>query len=315
MKVLLTGAFGRLGEKVAEQLLARGHTVRCVDLDTPASRRVASAFDGRCEIRFGDLTAVEDFRDLLDGVEGVIHLAALLPPATETQVALAQRLNVEVTHRLIEAIASRNTPPHLIYPSSVSVFARTQDRPRPRRADDPVQATDNYTRHKLEIEELLKTRTFAWNILRVGVAVDSRTLSADRQTFRKLLNTAADGPVEWVHPKDVALAMCRCLEVPESRQRTLLIGGGPACQVTQARFLGVAFRALGLHYPEQVHGQDYFYMHWMDTRETEALLQYQRHDFSDYEKEMRARLRPYRRLLRPLRGIINPLLEPLLRRV
>lgn len=137
----------------------------------------------------------------------------------------------------------------------------------------------------------------------------------DRDTFRKLLNTAADGPVEWVHPRDVALAMCRCLEVPESRGQTLLIGGGPNCQVSQAKFMGTALRALGLHYPEEVHGDAYFYMHWMDCSEAQALLQYQRHDFADYEAEMAQRLRLARLLLMPIRWLANPLLAYAFRRI
>lgn len=315
MKVLLTGAFGRLGSEVARQLLDGGHSLRCADLDTPASRHIARAFDDVADIRFCDLTATQEFDDLLDGIDGVIHLAALLPPASETRADLARRLNVEVPQRLIQAIARSERPAHLVYPSSVSVFARTSDRPRPRRVDDPVQATDNYTRHKLEVEDMLGQQSFPWTILRVGVSVDSRTLSADRDTFRKLLNTQAQGPVEWVHPKDVALAMCRCLEVPESRGKTLLIGGGETCQVTQAEFMAASFEAMGLRYPEHVHGDDYFYMHWMDTSEAQSLLQFQRHDFSDYQAEMQQRLRRYRALIRPLRFALNPVLASLLRRI
>lgn len=315
MNVLLTGAFGRLGVEVAECILADGHALRCLDLDTPASRRAARPFEDRCDIHFRDLTTVHNFTPLLEGMDGVIHLAAMLPPASETHGDLARCLNVEVSRRLIDAMAASRNPAHLIFPSSVSVFARTPDHPRARRVDDPVQATDNYTSHKLEVEALLHEQTFPWSILRVGVSVDSRTLSADRATFRKLLSTAADGPVEWVHPKDVALAMSRCLEVPESRRKTLLIGGGANCQVTQAKFMGVAFEALGLRYPEQVHGDDYFYMHWMDTTEAQTLLQFQRHDFYDYQTEIQQRLRHVRTLLRPLRPVINSLLEPTLRHV
>ena len=315
MKILLTGAFGRLGAELAELILQRGHELRALDLDTPASRKLAAAFANRCEIEFCDLLAVDDFDRLLDGVDGVIHLAAMLPPDTEAKPDLARRLNVDVTKRLIAAIANCDQPPHLVYPSSVSVFARTQDRPRPRGLKDSVEATDHYTRHKLEIEELLQAQSFPWTILRVGVAVDSRTLSSDRETFRHLLETSADSPVEWVHPKDVALAMCRCLEVPEARNKTLLIGGGANCQITQAQFMGTAFRAMGLRYPEQVHGDRYFYTHWMDTDEAQSLLQFQRHDFADYESEMGQRLRTARTLLRPLRALVNPLLGPLLSRV
>lgn len=315
MKIVLTGAFGRLGALVAEQALALGHELRCVDMETPATRKLARQFEAHCDIRFADLAATEDFSDLIGDARGVIHLAAMLPPATELHPALAERVNVGATTRLIEAIAAAEAPPHLIYPSSVSVFARTEDRMRPRHTDDPVQGTDNYTRHKLAVERLLQRQHFPWTILRVGASVDARTLSADRGTFRQLLGAPADTPVEWVHPQDVALAMCRCLEVPEARGRILLIGGGPKCQVTQAQFLGTIVRALGLRYPAAVHGDGYFYTHWMDTAASQALLQFQQHDLSDYEQEVAHRLRFARAALWPLRPLINPLLAPLFRRI
>ncbi|WP_223263469.1 NAD-dependent epimerase/dehydratase family protein [Rhodococcus sp. MTM3W5.2] len=50
MNLLLTGAFGNIGSHVLAELLARGHRVRCLALDTPEDRRRARGFAGwtRC---------------------------------------------------------------------------------------------------------------------------------------------------------------------------------------------------------------------------------------------------------------------------
>ena len=61
MKVLLTGPFGKIGYRVLEALLAKGHTVTCFDLDSPANRKTARDFSGpalagQVRVIWGDIT-------------------------------------------------------------------------------------------------------------------------------------------------------------------------------------------------------------------------------------------------------------------
>ena len=98
-------------------------------------------------------------------------------------------------------------------------------------------------------------------------------------------------------------------------RRTLLIGGGPRCQVTQSVFLGTALEAAGLRWSASHHGNDEYYTDWLDTDESQRLLDYQRHGFDDYRREMAQRLRWVRRLLWPLRPFLNPLLASFVRRL
>ena len=143
----------------------------------------------------------------------------------------------------------------------------------------------------------------------------SKGFSTDRNTFRQLLAVRPDNPFEYIHPKDVALAMCRAASSLEARNRILLLGGGPSCRINQRQFLGTAFDALGIPLPAACHGSDGYYTHWMDTTESQALLRFQQHDFADYQKEMRDRLRTLRIGLWPLRGLLRPLLPMVLRRL
>ena len=192
-----------------------------------------------------------------------------------------------------------------VFPSSVTVFGLPSLNEAPRTALDSVEPTDHYTHHKLMCEEMLKESQLEWCVLRVGVSVDSRTLRTDWATFKKLLQVRADNPLEYVHPKDVAFAMCQALTAPEAPKKVLLIGGGRDCQVTQKQFLGVAMNACGLTLDVDVFGQDAFYTHWMKTEESQRILQYQTHYFSDYISEMQVALKRVRILLTPFRPIVN----------
>ncbi len=74
MKVLVTGGAGFLGQHVVEALLDRGDDVRVVDRQSPATellaKRGVTVFDG-------DIRRQEDLVAPMQGVEGVLHLAAM----------------------------------------------------------------------------------------------------------------------------------------------------------------------------------------------------------------------------------------------
>ena len=316
MKVLLTGAFGNLGLMVIRELRRRGIAVRCTDLPSARNRRAARAHEGTVEIAWGDIRDAAWLAAQLEDVDAVIHLAGLLPPATENQPELAEAVNVTATKQLVAAMARSSRQPLLLYPSSLTVFGVTRTQQPPRKASDPVVATDAYTRHKLAVEDHLAASSIPWVVFRIGVSVDSRTLSADPAMLRKLLAVRADNRLEYVHPEDVALAMVNAVERKDAlKRRTLLIGGGPRCQVTQSAFLGAALEAAGLQWSEANHGSDEYYTDWLDTDESQRLLDYQRHGFDDYRREMAQRLRWVRRLLWPLRPLLNPLLASFVQRL
>ncbi len=303
--VLVTGAFGRLGQMVIAELKQRGHRVIAMDLDNPVNRKAAtrlgSLYD---EAHWGDLRQI-DFAALLPGLAAVVHLGAILPPLTETAATLAHDVNVKATCRLIEAIEASSHKPLLVYPSPGTVFAYPEPMTRHMRADDPVAPSDNSTRHKVEIEQRLAASSIPWCVLRVGVSVDSRTLGADLVTLRQLFNVRPDNPLEYVHPCDVATAVANSIDNPRALGRILLLGGGHDCQVTQHQFLSTALNALGVTLPQDMFGRERFYTSWMDTAESQDILNFQNHRFADYQTDMRHRLGGLRWLVAPLAPVVR----------
>ena len=90
--VWVTGAFGNLGQMVLATLRMRGFHVIAMDLDTPRNRKYAASIAGTFdEVIWGDIRHL-DFVPLTNHVSTIIHLAALLPPATKTAAALAAGL-------------------------------------------------------------------------------------------------------------------------------------------------------------------------------------------------------------------------------
>ena len=89
MRVLVTGGAGYLGSVLVPKLIARGHQVRIVDLGyfgLDHLKRLSPA----PEVIREDLRAVMATpklgRDLLDGCDAVIHLAAIRARPKQVQV-------------------------------------------------------------------------------------------------------------------------------------------------------------------------------------------------------------------------------------
>ncbi len=305
--ILVTGAFGNLGQMLLISLKQRGYRTLAMDLDNPHNRKIAEKMAGQYdESIWGDLRKV-DFKPLLQDCAAVIHLAAVLPPVTEKAPELAYDINVKATLRLIddiESIADSASRPLLIYPSSVTVFGYPEPAQRLMRAEDPVAPSDHYTRHKVEIEQRLAASSIPWSVMRVGVSVDSRTLGADLSMMRKLFNVSPDNPLEYVHPCDVATAIVNAIDNPRAIGKIFLLGGGGDCRITQHQFLSAAINALGITLPRDMLGAERFYTSWMDTAESQAILQFQQHSFADYQQDMRQRLGLAKWLAAPLAPLV-----------
>ena len=311
--VLVTGAFGNLGQMVLHALKEHGFRVLAMDLDNPRNRKLArSNSRSYDEIIWGDLRSV-DFEPLFQHCIAVIHLAAVLPPVTETAAALAWDINVNATLRLIQSIENSINKPLLVYPSSVTLFGCPEPAQKLMHADDHIAASDNYTRHKITIEEALSASQIPWSVLRVGVSVDSRTLGTDLSMMRKLFAVSPDNPLEYVHPCDVATAMVNAINNPRAIRKILLIGGGESCRITQHQFLSAALDALGVGLPRSMLGSARYYTSWMDTTESEDILHFQQHTFADYKQDMRQRLRFIKPFLAPLAPLVRWFLGRVLR--
>ena len=117
MKVLITGAFGNLGLMCVSQALEMGYSVRCFDIDSPKTRKLAdkitSQFSNDVEVVFGDIRDQQLINTLVKNVDAIIHNAALLPPMTDTHPELAESINVTACIDLINVAEQQSVPPVL----------------------------------------------------------------------------------------------------------------------------------------------------------------------------------------------------------
>src|SRR3984893_6851371 len=115
MKALVTGANGFLGRHVVAALLARGVEVRA--MVRPATRLEALGWPSSVEIFRADLRSSRELSTAFDGVDVLIHLAAVVSGGEDAQFAGT----VVGTERLLDAMAS-TTCRRLVLCSSFSVY-------------------------------------------------------------------------------------------------------------------------------------------------------------------------------------------------
>lgn len=130
MHVLVIGGAGMVGSHVVPHL-ARRHTVRVLDprpLDLDGVESVA-----------GDARSPDDVAAALDGVDGVVHMAAAIPRAhgyDPVANRLAFEVNVGSLH-LAMSLAAAAGARSFVHISTMSVFADYSERPI-----DPAAAPD-----------------------------------------------------------------------------------------------------------------------------------------------------------------------------
>jgi nucleoside-diphosphate-sugar epimerase len=288
MNVLLTGAFGNVGTSALAELIREGHRVRCLDLKTRANEKAARGFGPRVEVVWGDLRRPEDVAAAVPGQEVVIHLAFIIPKLSRTGVEsearpdLAKEVNVGGTRNLLEAMRALLRPPKIIFASSYHVYGRTHELPPPRTAADPVQPVEHYARHKVECEEMVKSSGLQWAILRLAA-----TLPLALRLDPGMFDVPLANRMEFVHTRDVGLAFANAASSGSIWGKTLLVGGGPACQFYYRDLVQRILGAMGIaRLPERAFSTTPFATDWLDTRESQELLRYQRRNLDDYIRDM-----------------------------
>jgi nucleoside-diphosphate-sugar epimerase len=308
MRVLVTGAFGRLGLEGLGRLLEEGHSVVAFDVPNRRNRKAARRFTKRIRIVWGDIRSADDIGPAVAGCDAIIHNAGVLAPASELHPDLARAVNVVGTKNILEAMRREKEPPVIVFASSLSVCGPRVPGGPPLTGDLPAVASDNYTSHKGECEQLLRESGLPYVIFRIGVSVGVRAAAGDLSphVYRMLFSINPDTRLEWVHPEDVALAQIRAIECREAVGKTLMIGGGESCRLTFREFYDAMFEATGVgRFPLEAYGSGQYYCDWLDTDESQSLLDYQRVSFDEFIEQ----LRKASRFSRPLARVFAPLIR------
>ena len=319
--VLVTGGFGLVGSATVRRLAAIGRQVVATDLHTPANRKAAAKLPNGVEARWADLTDPDQVEQLVSEVSpaAIIHLAAVIPPPIYRNAKLARRVNVEATATLVRIAEAQPTPPRWVQASSNAVFgSRNPHRSsEPVRADMPMRASDLYSAHKIEAEEIVRASSLKWVVLRLGgvfsVDPSAMPLTTDALYFESALPT--DGRMHSVDVRDVAWAFAAATTADVVGEILLIAGDnthrikygdiGPALGAARGLKGGLPTGRPG----NPDNDDEWFVTDWMDATRAQEALQFQHHSWDDMLAEMRANAGWTRYLLPPFAPLVRTILK------
>jgi nucleoside-diphosphate-sugar epimerase len=211
MKLLLTGATGRVGSRLLPRLVAQGHDVRAVARSGVAAERVKAA---DAEPVLADLLDPDGYRAALGGRDAVVHLAAVLRSTDDHEIRQA---NLEATRRLAGAALDAGvarfvfTSTNLVYPGGLGRPASEDDEPA------PPAAWGAYPASKAEAERALlalhRDRGLGLRIVRLAFVYGEGD-----PHLAESLRWAGQWPghqrLQLIHHADAAQAVGRALHAP-----------------------------------------------------------------------------------------------------
>jgi nucleoside-diphosphate-sugar epimerase len=231
-QILVTGATGAVGPQVVASLLEAGCGIRTLSLDSPPRGLWPKDIDAQ----IGDVTDPSVVRAAMQGIDAVIHLAALLhivnpPPVLQREY---ERINVGGTATVVEA-ARRAHVGRLVFFSTIAVYGDSAGRVLTE--DSPPDPDSFYAHTKLAAERIVMAAKRddgqpLGTVLRLG-AVYGRGIKGN---YRRLLLALARrrflpiGPGtnrrSLVYDKDVARAALLAVRHPDASGRIFNVTDG-----------------------------------------------------------------------------------------
>jgi nucleoside-diphosphate-sugar epimerase len=156
MKTLITGGSGYIGSLLARELLDTGAEVRVLDSLLHGQEDIAAEQEqAGVDVRRADIRDADARRQALEGVEAVVHLAAIVgDPACALDPRVSDEVNVQATEALV-ADAHRAGVRRLVFASTCSNYGRMADPTVPITEDGELRPVSLYAEQKVAMERLV----------------------------------------------------------------------------------------------------------------------------------------------------------------
>ena len=206
MKILVTGATGKVGSRFVPRMLAKGYDVRILVRD---AAKASALVELGARVVIGDLYDSATLPPAVEGIDAVIHLAALFRTFTDNEGIV--KTNHAGTIALANASIAAGVK-RFIFASTGNVYG--SDYQRPAKEDDLVDVNDPraYSSSKIAAEQELislhKNGGFDVRVLRLGFVYGDRDPHIQEIIpLLKRMKRHSGSRMHMVHHLDVAQAL------------------------------------------------------------------------------------------------------------
>jgi UDP-glucose 4-epimerase len=226
--LLLTGATGLVGSRLLPRLVEDGFECRAL------VRGEAALPAGAIGVR-GDLDDPDTLRAAVEGVDVVVHLAALFRTRDEAAI---WRANLDGTRNLIAAVKQYAPNARLVMSSTGNVY--NADATRPALETDECSPKSAYGASKVAAEQLLRDSGLTWAVLRLPfVYGEGDGHLASLHTLAAQFGLHPAHAYSVAHHRDIAAAVRLALTGVMDGRIVNVADGAPAVSVYElARLAG-----------------------------------------------------------------------------
>lgn len=309
MRVLLTGGSGAVGQNVLKQLVEEKKIeLVAFDIKTKKSMRFYAPFLNKMSVVYGDISKREDLISACQGIDAVIHLAAIIPPLADQNPQLAHQVNVVGTQNLLSLVEENSPNAFFLYASSVSVYGNRLIDPYIKIGDPLLPSVgDEYAKTKILAEESIQKSRLDWSIFRLSaiMGVDNHQISP------LMFHMPLDTSMEITTPQDTGRAFVHALHKREQLSKQIFnLGGGEACRISYEEFLSTSFKIFGLgelNFPRNSFAENNFHCgYYADGDELENIVHFRRDTITSYFEAVKKSVSPLKKFFASLfRGIIK----------
>lgn len=233
MAILVTGASGFVGAALCEKLEQQALPVRAAcRTDRQTQRRPGS-------VAVGEINRETDWRDVLQGIQRVVHLAArvhVMQDSSSDPLADFRRVNVEGTANLAKQAAECGVR-RLVFVSSVKVNGELTSAGQPFTANDHPAPEDPYAVSKYEAEQVLRqiaTETGLEVVIIRPPLVYGQGVKANFELMMRWLAQGVPLPLAAITDNRRSLValdnlvdlIVTCLRHPAAANQTFMVGDG-----------------------------------------------------------------------------------------
>jgi len=206
MKILVTGATGKVGSRFVPRLLAKGYEVSILVRD---AAKASALVELGARLVNGDLYSADTLPPAVEGIDAVIHLAALFRTFTDNEGII--KTNHAGTVALANAAMAAGVK-RFIFASTSNVYGSGYKHPA--KEDDIVNINDPraYSSSKIAAEQelisLQKNNGFDVRVLRLGFVYGDKDPHIEEIIpLLKKIKRHSGSRMHMVHHLDVAQAL------------------------------------------------------------------------------------------------------------
>ena len=240
-KILVTGGAGYIGSVVVRQLLDKGYFVRVIDsLKWGGDPLFDVMQDPNFEFLKGDVRDKNDIEKSVEGIDGIIHLAAIVgDPACRKFSEEAKETNWEGSINLFEA-AEKAKVDRFIFASTCSNYGKMADSSGYVNENSDLNPVSLYAELKVKFENYIMNKRKDTNMcstslrystvygfsprIRFDLTVNEFTRNMVMERFQEIWGEQFWRP--YCHVDDLSGAAILVLESPKDKVRANVFGVG-----------------------------------------------------------------------------------------